>query len=103
MEPTGEVHDSTLLEAARTHWRAFMPAWIFPAVFLFGGVASDRMGHPDIFFFAVLPLFFWSFARASGPWRRAEIRYWHGIFWCVAAPFVVWILAIFAHLAMMNR
>ncbi|MFK2930811.1 hypothetical protein [Dyella agri] len=98
-----DAQDATLLRTVRTYWRAFAPAWIFPAIFLFGGLASDRMGHPNLFFFAVLPLFFWSFSRATGPWRRGEIRYWHGAFWCLVVPFIVWGVAVFAHLAVVGR
>jgi len=98
-----DAEDSTLLRTGRTHWCAFAPAWIFPVIFLFGGLASDHMGHPNLFFFAVLPLFFWSFSRASSPWRKGEVRYWHGIFWCVAVPFIVWVVAVLAHLAVTGR
>lgn len=103
MAPMTDTQDSTLISTARSHWRAFAPAWIFPVVFLFGGLASDRMGYPNLFFFAVLPLFFWSFYRAGGPWRRGEVRYWHGAFWSLVAPFIIWAIAVFAHLAVVGH
>jgi hypothetical protein len=94
-----ESPNSTLLGTAAIHWRAFVLAWIFPVIFLLGGLASDQFGYPSLFFFALLPLFFWSFSRASGPWRKREISYWHGIFWGLAVPFIIWALAVLTHLA----
>ncbi|ULU24973.1 hypothetical protein [Dyella terrae] len=94
-----DTHSSTLFDAGKMHWRAFVLAWIFPVVFLFGGLTADRLGYPALFFFAILPLFFWSFVRASSPWRRREISYWHGMFWSLAVPFTIWAIAVFIHLA----
>ncbi|WP_233840026.1 hypothetical protein [Dyella sp. 2HG41-7] len=94
-----EPQHATLLKTGRTYWRAFALAWIFPVVFLFGGLEADQLGYPTVFFFALLPLFFWSLNRAGRPWMRREISYWHAIFWCLAVPFMVWALAVFVHLA----
>ena len=92
-----DIHSPTLLSSARIHWRAFVLAWFFPVVFLFGGLTADRVGYPTVFFFAVLPLFFWSFGRASGPWKKREITYWHGVFLGLVAPFLIWAIAVSLH------
>lgn len=94
---------TTLLRTARVHWRSFAPAWGFPFVFLFGGLAAERIGHPLIFFFLVaVPLFFWSFSRATAPWLKQEIGYWHCIFWAVVVRFLLWVFAVAANLGLNN-
>ena len=97
-----DSRETTLLASARKHWRALAPAWAFPIVFFCGSLLADRIGHPNIFFVALLPLFFWSFGRASGLWLRREIRYGHAVFWCIIVPFVIWGIAVFAHLAVVS-
>jgi hypothetical protein len=80
-----------------------VPAWIFPFVFLYGGLAADKIGHPLLFFWLIAaPLFFWSFARASSPWRRKEVGYWSGVFWSMVVPFLLWALAILSRFAIMG-
>ncbi len=78
----------SLSDAARSHWRSFLPAWIFPFVFFYGGGVSDSLGHPNLFFFMIaLPLFYWSFYRASRPWLQSRVKYWHCVFWAMLVPF----------------
>lgn len=86
---------ATLFEAGRIFWRSFAPAWLFPVVFLYGGIASEKLGYPLPFFFLVaIPLFFWSFFRASRPWIDQRIRFWHSAFLGVLLPFVVGTIAV---------
>jgi len=93
----------SLAATARDYWRAFAPAWVFPLVFLYGGLASERIGHASLFFWAIAtPLFFWSFGRASAPWLRQEVSYWHGVFWSMVMPFLIWVLAVFSRLAVLG-
>jgi hypothetical protein len=88
-----------LLWSAKAHWRRFTPAWVFPLVFLFGGTASDQLGHPQLFFAVIaLPLFFWSFFRASS----AAAPWLHVAFWAVLVPFLIWTVAVFARLWVLN-
>ena len=90
---------ATLLDAAKTFWRSFVPVWVFPVVFLFGGVASEQLGHPVVFFWLVaLPLFFWSFSRAIRLWLEKKIKYSHIAFWAFAFPFMIWVVAVFTRL-----
>ena len=85
------------------HWRSFAPAWLFPIAFLYGGQAADQFGHPLVFFWVIAaPLFFWSFAHATAPYRKKQIGYWHMVFWSMGVPFLIWILAVFSRLAMLG-
>ena len=90
---------ASLIEAAKIHWRSFAPAWVFPLVFLFGGLASERLGHPALFFWIVaLPLFFWAFSRATAVWRKGGLGYWPTVFWAMLVPFLIWAAAVYAGL-----
>jgi len=92
-----------LVAAAKAHWRSFLPAWIFPFIFLYGGLASDAIGHPQLFFSVIAtPLFFWSFYRATHLSIRRKIGYWRCVFWGMVVPFMVWILAVFTRLAVLR-
>ncbi|QNA88012.1 hypothetical protein G4G28_05100 [Massilia sp. Dwa41.01b] len=89
----------TLIKTARIFWRDFAPAWGFPFVFLYGFLASDRLGYPFLFFWLVAaPLFFWSGNRASRPYFQKKARYWHVVFWGMLIPFIVWAFAVFSRL-----
>ena len=93
----------TLLAAARVHWRSFAPAWLFPFVFLYGGLASEASGHEQSFFLLIAaPLFFWSFFRATRPLRQAELEYWPCVFWAIIVPFLVWGAAVFSRLLVLS-
>jgi hypothetical protein len=94
-----ELLPSTLLGVARKHWRSFLPAWLFPFVFLYGGRISEHIEHPLLFLWVIaLPLFFWSSIRASNPWINKEIGYWYFVFWGMLVPFALWVLAVFSRL-----
>ena len=85
----------TLLASGRMHWRSFLPAWIFPVVFLLGGVVSEQLGHPHVFFWGIAaPLFFWSYFRAA----QVPLSLPHIAFWVVLVPFVIWAVAVYARL-----
>ena len=89
----------SLLQSARLFWREFIGAWLFPLFFLLGGVAAERLGHPALFFWLVaMPLFFWAFARASRPWLRKQVKYWHAVVLGMLLPFAVFALAVYARL-----
>lgn len=82
------------------YWRSFAPAWLFPLVFLYGGVVSQRLGHPVLFFwFIAMPLFFFTSFRASRPWVERKIRYGHYVLLAIVLPFLIWIAAVFSHKA----
>jgi hypothetical protein len=90
-----QVHSDTLIETAKIYWRDFAPAWAFPVIFLYGGLASGELGHPFLFFwFVAAPFFFWGLNRA---WRP-KVRYWHSIFWGMLFPFIIWAVAVFSRL-----
>lgn len=90
-----DQHAHTFLEAMRKHWRSFLPAWLFPIVFFYGGKIADRVGYPSLFFFVVaIPLFFWSYGRASGTWTRREISYRHAVLMGLVAPFAIWVVVV---------
>lgn len=98
-----ESRSISLLDAARSHWRSFLPAWIFPFVFFYGGGLSDSMGHPDLFFFAIAaPLFYWSFYQASCPWLQKRVKYWHCVFWAMLVPFLLGIAAVASRLELLS-
>jgi uncharacterized Tic20 family protein len=93
----------SLFQTARTFWREFFAAWLFPLVFLFGGVASERVGHPVLFFWLVaMPLFFWAFARASRPWLRKQVKYWHAVVLGMLLPFAVFAVAVYLRLLIIH-
>ena len=95
---------TTLGGTARRFWRHFAPAWVFPVVFLYGGVASESLGHALLFFVLVVtPLFFWSFFRSTRPHREKLIPYWHWVFWGVLVPFLVWGVAVLTRLALLRQ
>lgn len=90
---------ATLFGAAKTYWRSFVPIWVFPIVFLYGGVASDKMGHPLMFFWLVaMPYFFWCFSRAARIWLAQQIKYSHFAFLVFLFPFMIWTAAVFSRL-----
>lgn len=99
-----EVGSRTLWGAAQAFWRSFAPAWLFPVVFLYGGLLSDAWGYPNLFFFLVAaPLCFWSFFRGLRPVRQKRVSYWHGVFWVMVVPFVIWVAAVLINLALTGR
>jgi hypothetical protein len=88
-----------LFGAAKLFWREFAPAWIFPVLFLYGGLASERVGHPLAFFWLIaVPLLFWCFARAARPWLQGHLSYWHCVFWSMLVPFAIWAAAVYSRL-----
>jgi hypothetical protein len=94
---------TNLWGSAKTYWRSFLPAWLFPFVFFYGGGVSDSLGYPNLFFAVVaLPLFFWCFFRATRPWHRHQVRYWHCVFWAMVIPFLVGIVAVGSRLALLG-
>ena len=98
------MRSSSALSAVRSRWQSFLPAWLFPVFFLAGGVTSERLGHPQAFFFIVAtPLFFWSVSRAMGPWRRGELGYWVCAFWGIMIPFAIWVVAVLVRLAFIGE
>jgi hypothetical protein len=100
--PVPDALPTSVLETARRFWREFVAAWLFPPFFLFGGVAAERLEHPGLFFWLLaLPLFFWSFGRASRPWVRREVRYWHAVTLGMLVPFGVFALSAYARLVFM--
>jgi hypothetical protein len=85
-----------LLNSAKQNRRYFWPIWIFPFWFLFGGVALEHSSHPFLIFGLIfIPLFFWSFFRATRPWMRREIKYSHYAFWVMVVPFLTWIVLVY--------
>jgi hypothetical protein len=90
------------MATVRMYWRRFLPAWVFPFIFLYGELAANEAGHPVVFFWAVAaPLFFWSFGRATLPWLRQEAHYWHIVFWAMVVPFLIWVFAVFSRIAVL--
>ena len=88
---------------AKTHWRSFMPAWGFPFVFFYGGGVSDSLGYPTLFFvFIALPLFFWSFFRATRAYVQDRAGYWPCVFWGLVVPFFLGIVAVGSRLALLG-
>jgi len=92
-----------LLAAAKEHWRSFLPVWVFPVIFLYGGLAADAVGHPELFFWVVAtPLFFWSFFRATRFSIQRKIGPWRCAFWAMVVPSLIWVLAVFTRLAVLR-
>lgn len=92
---------ATLFKAGKLFWRIFAPAWLFPVVFLYGGIASEELGYPlPFFFFVAIPLFFWSFFRASRPWLDQKIQFWHSAFWGLLLPLLIWTVAVLSRNAL---
>jgi len=88
---------------AQAHWRSFMPAWFFPFVFFYGGGVSDSLGYPTLFFLLIaLPLFFWTFFRATRPYAQDRARYWPCVFLGLVVPFFLGIVAVGSRLALLG-
>ncbi len=99
----GNYKARALVSTARSYWRSFAPAWIFPLIFLYGGLASDQLGHPDLFFWLIaVPLFFWSFRLALTPCLRKEISYGHYVFWGMVTPFLILATAVYSRLVIVR-
>jgi hypothetical protein len=100
VRPTNSEPDlpNTLFETAKLFWRYFSVAWLFPLVFVFGGIELDELGYPLLFFFAAIPLLFWSFLRASRPWMEQRVQFWHSTFWGIVVPLLIWIGAVLSRL-----
>ena len=93
----------SLLGGARLHWRSFAPAWLFPILFLYGGLASDSVGRQSwVFWLVAAPLFYWSFFRATRPLRHGELGYWPCMFWAMVVPFLIWVAAVFFRLLLLD-
>lgn len=94
---------TTFFATAKAHWRSFLPAWVFPVLFLYGSLASESADHFALFFWIVaVPLFFWSFSRATRPSIRLKIGYWRCVFWAMVVPFLVWTAAGLSTFAMLK-
>lgn len=90
---------ANLTHFAKMHWRSFAPMWIFPVVFLYGGETSYAQRHFNIFFWLVaLPVFFWSFSRATTLWREGRSNYPQVAFWAGIVPFLIWVMAVYSRL-----
>ena len=88
-----------LIAVGKAYWRSFLPAWLFPVFFLYGGLASESAGHPELFFWVIAaPLFFWSFFRATRASIQLKIGYWRCVFWAMVVPFLVWTVAVLSRL-----
>jgi hypothetical protein len=88
---------------AQAHWRSFMPAWFFPFVFFYGGGVSDSLGYPTLSFLLIaLPLFFWTFFRATRPYVQNRARYWPCVFLGLVVPFFLGIVAVGSRLALLG-
>jgi hypothetical protein len=88
-----DVIPKTLVGAAREFWPYFAPAWLFPLAFLIFG--HTGLLSQATFILVVTPVFFFAFIRASLPWLRRKVRYWHAVFWSVLVPFIIWCCAVF--------
>ena len=90
---------SSLLQAAKRHWRSFVPVWVFPVCFFLGWLATNKISRPFLFLTSLfVPLFFWSFFRAIRPWMRREIKYSHYSFWAIVVPFLIWVVLIYGRI-----
>jgi hypothetical protein len=94
---------SSLLQAAKRHWRSFVPAWVFPVGFFFGWLATKETKHSFvIFIFLFVPFFFWSFFRSAQPWMRREIKYSHYSFWAMVVPFFIWVILVYGRIVIIG-
>src|SRR4029079_10621998 len=92
----GDERPDSLIATAKVFWKSYAPLWAWGMVFQMAILIFDRIGHPFVSWWLVgMPLFFWSFARASRPWLQRRVRYWHQVFWGMLIPFVVFGLAMF--------
>jgi hypothetical protein len=92
-----------IVDSAKTHWRKFLPMWIFaPTYMVLGPTFLNNVPHPDLVWYVVImPIFFWSFFRASSPWRKREIPYPHAIIWTIICPFVLAALVTFVRVELL--
>jgi hypothetical protein len=80
--------------AAKTYWRSYAPAWIFPVFYVFGDLVAEKNGRALLFTWVVAtPLFIWSFHRSTLPWRHGKVSYWNYIFWAILVPVIIWVFA----------
>jgi hypothetical protein len=87
---------ASLLNSAKQNWHSFWPAWAFPVLLIFGSVVLEHSSRPLLIFIIIfIPLFFWSFFRATRPWMRQEIKYSHFAFWVILVPFSTWCILVF--------
>ena len=76
-----------LMNTAKLHWRALWPVWALPVLFYAGAQIAERLGHFDLFLFAVAtPVFVLAFLWALRPWSTGKIPTAHSLFWLVLIP-----------------
>jgi hypothetical protein len=90
---------TTLLGVGRTHWRQFAPAWAFPVFVFYGSALAEQLNIGGVFYWVfVIPLFYWSFFRASKPWLSKSAPYLAVVFWAMVVPFLVWGATVFSNI-----
>ena len=84
-----------MLRTAKRYWPYFLPIWIFPIVYLIGGIGAGTFGYGMEFFRSVtLPLLFVCLIVSTSPLRRRDISHLQTMFWGGVVPLMVWIVAV---------
>ena len=86
-----------LLATARTHWRYFMWAWLFPffLVFVYLPVEKTLPEYRSwLWVFVALPVFFACYLRASQPVRHKQSPFWAGTLLVGVAPLALALAAV---------
>ena len=82
----------TLLDAAKEHWKHYVPMWLFsPAFFL---LTQHAVISRALFLLLLVPTFFAASIWAMLPWLRRKVGYWPSLFWSMLVPAGSWILLV---------
>jgi hypothetical protein len=86
---------ATLFGTAKIHWRALWPVWVLPVFFYAGLHISDRVGHLDLFLFAIaVPVFVVAFHRPMRLWTDGSITRRQGFFWLGLVPGLISLVCV---------
>jgi hypothetical protein len=61
-------------------------------IFLYGGLVSEKLGHP-LPFFILLQHHCSSETSTAHAYFQKKVRCWHGVFWGMLVPFIIWAIA----------
>jgi hypothetical protein len=94
---------SALLDTLKSSWRFFLPMWLSPIIYLFGGVLAHNYENlSKTIYYCAVSLFFVSLSISIIPLFRKKIPFWHSAFFGVVTPFLIWLISCSIYPGVMN-
>ena len=89
---TAPAPRSSLLSAATQHWRAFVPAWLFPGFLFLIQFLPWFDSHPFlVLILVIVPAMTYCLRTATVPVRAGTMSRAQFVLWVFLVPMVVWI------------